>query len=91
MTDEQIDRLKRGGHDLVKIHAAYAAAQPPGPAHGDPGPHQEGLWHGQAGQGKMTTHSQKKLDEARPDRIPQPLQPAADRRAGHEPGILQAR
>ena len=26
MTDEQIDRLKRGGHDLVKIHAAYAAA-----------------------------------------------------------------
>ena len=26
MTDEQIDRLKRGGHDIVKIHAAYAAA-----------------------------------------------------------------
>src|SRR3546814_7630252 len=26
MTDEQIDRLRRGGHDLVKIHAAYAAA-----------------------------------------------------------------
>jgi pyruvate dehydrogenase E1 component len=26
MTDEQIDRLKRGGHDLVKIHAAYDAA-----------------------------------------------------------------
>jgi pyruvate dehydrogenase E1 component len=25
MTDEQIDRLKRGGHDIVKIHAAYAA------------------------------------------------------------------
>ena len=23
MTDEQIDRLQRGGHDLVKIHAAY--------------------------------------------------------------------
>jgi pyruvate dehydrogenase E1 component len=28
MTDEQIDRLKRGGHDLVKIHAAYDAAAP---------------------------------------------------------------
>ena len=27
LTDEQIDRLKRGGHDLVKIHAAYAAAR----------------------------------------------------------------
>ncbi len=49
MTDEQIDRLKRGGHDLVKIHAAYAAAAAPqGPAHRDPGPHQEGLRHGHA-------------------------------------------
>lgn len=47
MTDEQIDRLKRGGHDLVKIHAAYAAAAAAqGPAHRDPGPHQEGLRHG---------------------------------------------
>ena len=26
MTDEQIYRLKRGGHDLVKIYAAYQAA-----------------------------------------------------------------
>ena len=26
MTDEQIDRLKRGGHDIVKIYAAYAQA-----------------------------------------------------------------
>ncbi len=26
ITDEQIDRLKRGGRDIVKIHAAYAAA-----------------------------------------------------------------
>jgi pyruvate dehydrogenase E1 component len=31
MTDEQIDRLKRGGHDLVKIHAAYSAAAAPMP------------------------------------------------------------
>src|SRR3546814_9149334 len=26
MSDEQIDGLRRGGHDLVKIYAAYAAA-----------------------------------------------------------------
>jgi pyruvate dehydrogenase E1 component len=65
MTDEQIDRLKRGGHDLVKIHAAYAAAV----AHrGQPtvilAHTKKGYGMGQAGQGKMTTHSQKKLDEA---------------------------
>ncbi|KTT14583.1 alpha-ketoglutarate dehydrogenase [Pseudacidovorax intermedius] len=65
MTDEQIDRLKRGGHDLVKIHAAYAAAA----AHrGRPtvvlAHTKKGYGMGTAGQGRMTTHSQKKLDEA---------------------------
>ncbi len=64
MTDEQIDRLKRGGHDIVKIHAAYAAAA----AHtGQPtvilAHTKKGYGMGNAGQGKMTTHSQKKLDE----------------------------
>ncbi len=63
MTDEQIDRLKRGGHDLVKIHAAYAAAA----THtGQPtvilAQTKKGYGMGSAGQGKMTTHSQKKLE-----------------------------
>ena len=64
MTDEQIDRLKRGGHDIVKIYAAYQAAA----AHtGQPtvvlAHTKKGYGMGHAGQGKMTTHSQKKLDE----------------------------
>ena len=63
LTDEQIDRLKRGGHDLVKIHAAYAAAA----AHrGQPvvvlAQTKKGYGMGQAGQGRMTTHQQKTLD-----------------------------
>jgi pyruvate dehydrogenase E1 component len=64
LTDDQIDHLKRGGHDLVKIHAAYAAAanQTGQPtvilAHT-----KKGYGMGAAGQGKMTTHSQKKFDE----------------------------
>ena len=65
MTDEQIDRLKRGGHDLVKIHAAYAAAA----AHsGQPtvilAHTKKGYGMGTAGQGKMTTHSHKKFESA---------------------------
>ncbi|HOV19695.1 MAG TPA: pyruvate dehydrogenase (acetyl-transferring), homodimeric type, partial [Ottowia sp.] len=65
LTDEQIDHLKRGGHDLVKIHAAYAAAA----AHkGQPtvilAHTKKGYGMGAAGQGRMTTHSQKKLDDA---------------------------
>ncbi|MFZ2305991.1 MAG: alpha-ketoglutarate dehydrogenase [Rhodoferax sp.] len=65
MTDEQIDRLKRGGHDIVKIHAAYTAAHQHA---GQPtvilAHTKKGYGMGQAGQGKMTTHSQKKLDDA---------------------------
>jgi len=65
LTDEQIDRLKRGGHDMVKIHAAYAAAAN---HRGQPtvilAHTKKGYGMGQAGQGKMTTHSQKKLDDA---------------------------
>jgi pyruvate dehydrogenase E1 component len=64
MTDEQIDRLKRGGHDLVKIHAAYAAAA----AHtGQPtvilAHTKKGYGMGSAGQGRMTTHSHKKFED----------------------------
>jgi pyruvate dehydrogenase E1 component len=64
LTDEQIDRLKRGGHDIVKIHTAYAAAA----AHrGRPtvilAHTKKGYGMGAAGQGKMTTHSQKKLED----------------------------
>lgn len=63
MTDEQIDRLKRGGHDIVKIHAAYAAAAA---YEGQPtvilAQTKKGYGMGSAGQGKMTTHSQKKLE-----------------------------
>ncbi|HEY4065282.1 MAG TPA: alpha-ketoglutarate dehydrogenase, partial [Burkholderiaceae bacterium] len=63
LTDEQIDRLKRGGHDLVKIHAAYAAAVRHA---GRPtvilAQTKKGYGMGEAGQGRMTTHQQKKLD-----------------------------
>jgi len=63
LTDEQIDQLKRGGHDLVKIHAAYDAAVRHA---GNPtvilAQTKKGFGMGEAGQGKMTTHQQKKFD-----------------------------
>ncbi|MFV9473550.1 alpha-ketoglutarate dehydrogenase [Advenella sp. RU8] len=65
MTDEQIDQLRRGGHDIVKIYAAYAAAVN---HKGQPtvilAHTKKGYGMGNAGQGRMTTHSQKKLGEA---------------------------
>ncbi len=63
LTDEQIDQLKRGGHDLVKIYAAYAAAvQHKGRPTVVLAQTKKGYGMGEAGQGKMTTHQQKKLD-----------------------------
>ena len=63
LTDEQIDRLKRGGHDLVKIFAAYQSAMLEGKR---PtvilAQTKKGFGMGDAGQGKMTVHQQKKLD-----------------------------
>ena len=64
MSDEDIDRLKRGGHDPVKVYAAYLAAM----SHrGRPtvilAQTKKGFGMGHWGQGKMTTHQQKKLDD----------------------------
>jgi pyruvate dehydrogenase E1 component len=62
LTDEQIDRLKRGGHDLVKIHAAYAeAARMRGRPTVVLAQTKKGYGMGESGQGRMTTHQQKKL------------------------------
>lgn len=64
LTDDEINRLRRGGHDMKKIYAAYAAAA----AHrGQPtvilAQTKKGFGMGAAGEGKMTTHQQKKLGE----------------------------
>jgi len=63
LSDEQIDRLKRGGHDLVKIFAAYdGALRHKGRPTVILAQTKKGFGMGEAGQGKMTTHQQKKLD-----------------------------
>jgi len=65
MSDADIDRLRRGGHDPVKTYAAYHAAL----RHkGQPtvilAKTKKGYGMGNWGQGKMGTHQQKKLDDA---------------------------
>ncbi|ABE36930.1 pyruvate dehydrogenase (acetyl-transferring), homodimeric type [Paraburkholderia xenovorans LB400] len=63
LSDEEIDRLRRGGHDVRKLHAAYAKAL----SHRDQptvilAKTMKGFGMGTSGQGRMTTHQQKKLD-----------------------------
>ena len=64
LTDDDIDRLKRGGHDPVKIYAAYhAAVQHQGRPTVILAKTKKGYGMGTWGQGKMGTHQQKKLDD----------------------------
>ena len=64
LSDEQLGRLRRGGHDPEKVYAAYARAM----EYRD-GPTVilaqtiKGYGLGEAGEGKNITHQQKKLNE----------------------------
>jgi pyruvate dehydrogenase E1 component len=64
LSDEDIDRLRRGGHDPVKIYAAYHAAVN---HKGQPtvilAQTKKGYGMGHWSQGKMAAHQQKKLED----------------------------
>ena len=63
-SDEQIRKLRRGGHDPEKVYAAYKAAME---HRGSPtvilAQTIKGYGLGEAGEGKNITHQQKKLNE----------------------------
>jgi len=64
MSDEDIWRLNRGGHDPHKVYAAYhAAANHSGQPTVILAKTVKGYGMGAAGEAQMRTHSQKKLDE----------------------------
>ena len=62
LSDEDLEKLKRGGHDPEKVYAAYKAAVE---HQGQPtvilAKTVKGYGLGEAGEGKNTTHQQKKL------------------------------
>ncbi|WP_390898949.1 alpha-ketoglutarate dehydrogenase [Pseudomonas soli] len=63
MSTEEINALKRGGHDFRKLHAAYAAARA---CKGRPtvilAKTKKGYGMSSAGESRMTAHQAKKLD-----------------------------
>ncbi len=64
LTDEQIRRLGRGGHDPEKIYAAYkAAVEHQGAPTVILAKTVKGYGLGEAGEGRNVTHQQKKLNE----------------------------
>jgi len=64
LSDEQLTRMRLGGHDPIKVHAAYKAAVE---HQGSPtiilAKTIKGYGLGEAGEGKNITHQQKKLND----------------------------
>ncbi|HEV8631232.1 MAG TPA: pyruvate dehydrogenase (acetyl-transferring), homodimeric type [Thermoanaerobaculia bacterium] len=64
-SDEQLAKLRRGGHDPEKVHAAYqAAVETAGCPTVILAKTVKGYGLGEAGEGRNVTHQQKKLNEA---------------------------
>ena len=64
LTDEQIHKLLRGGHDSRKVYAAYkAAVEHTGQPTVILAKTIKGYGLGEAGEGRNITHQQKKLNE----------------------------
>ena len=64
LSDEQLEKMRRGGHDPEKVHAAFRAAAD---HRGSPtvvlAKTIKGYGLGESGEGKNITHQQKKLNE----------------------------
>ena len=64
LTDEDIWRLNRGGHDPLKVYAAYAMANEHRGNRRLCWQNRQGLWHGHGRRRSEYHHSQKKMGEA---------------------------
>ena len=85
MSDEDIWRLNRGGHDATKVFAAYyAAANHKGQPTVILAKTVKGFGLGKAGEGQMVAHQQKKVVRRGPARVPRSL-----RHAGPDEEIAQ--
>ena len=73
-TDDEIWTLNRGGHDPLKVYAAYkAAADHKGQPTVILAKTVKGYGMGEAGEGQMIAHQEKKIGEQRAEGVPRPL------------------
>ena len=81
LTDEQVWKLNRGGHDPAKVYAAYAAAVK---HKGQPTlilpKTVKGFGMGESGEGQMIAHQAKKMTAGVAEEIPRPLSDSGARR-----------
>ena len=91
LSDEQLKKLTLGGHDPVKVYAAYkAAVEHTGQPTVILARTIKGYGIGEAGEGKNITHQQKKLNEDELQGVPHPLRHPDRRRGGRQGAVLPA-
>ena len=92
MSDDEIWALNRGGHDPVKVHAAYAEAmRSDGPPDRDPRQDDQGLRDGGGRRGPEHHPPAEEDDRRVAADVPRPLRARADRRADRQEVLLPAR
>ena len=91
LSDDQLKRLRLGGHDPVKVYNAYKAAVE---TNGQPtvilARTIKGYGLGEAGEGKNITHQQKKMNEIGSAGLPQPLRHSDLGRPNRRRAVLPA-
>ena len=91
LSDDQLKRLRLGGHDPVKVYNAYRLAVE---TKGQPtvvlARTIKGYGLGEAGEGKNITHQQKKMNESGPAHLPHPVRHSDLRRADRRGAVLSA-
>ena len=91
LSDEQLKKLTLGGHDPIKVYAAYkAAVEHTGQPTVILARTIKGYGIGEAGEGKNITHQQKKLNEDELQGVPHPLRHPDRRRGGRQGAVLPA-
>ena len=92
LSDEQLGKLKRGGHDPEKVYAAYkAAVDHKGSPDGHSGPDGQGLRPRRSRRRQQHHPPAEETQRGRPARIPHPLRHSHLRRGRRQGRFLQAR
>ena len=91
MTDDEVWQLRRGGHDPIKVYAAYAAAVSPSrSAHGHPRQDHQGLRDGRRRRGHEHHPSAEEDGPRGAQGLSRSLQDSRDRRPDRRGAVLSA-
>ena len=92
LSDEQLSRMRLGGHDPIKVHAAYkAATETQGRAHRHSGQDHQGLRTGRSGRRQEHYAPAEEAERRRAAHVPLALRDSHRRRGTARRAVLSSR